>query len=398
MARVPPGQRCSLVTAGVCALIGCGDSTGPERDPRLFTAVSAGTSHTCGIRADSTLVCWGLNNRGQLGDGTEEDQRHVPTEIVSELRFTDVSAGAEHTCAIAHGGSAHCWGRNLNGQLGDSTSHSAPNLTPIPVAADLVFTTISAAGNRTCALTSDGAPYCWGENGGGSLGDGTVGTDDLLVPTRAGGQLHFVLLSAGPGHTCGVTADRTLYCWGDNTWGQLGATTTDICGEGAAVTPCSLTPLPVSSNIGFVQVALGRNGTCGIASDGTAYCWGLNNDGQLGDGTESDRSVPTPVALDLAFASTSPGDDHTCGITVEGPTYCWGQNDSGQLGDGTSRSFLVPSLVATSAFFEMLSAGYGHTCAIGREGTMYCWGSNRRGQLGDDSGALGWATPVAVRQ
>ena len=393
MARVPPGRRRSLVTAGVCALIGCGDSTGPERDPRLFTAVSAGASYTCGIRADSTLVCWGLNNSGQLGDGTEED-RHVPTAIVSELRFTDVSAGEGHTCAIAHGGSAYCWGSNAYGQLGDSTSNSP---TPIPVTADLVFTTISVAGNRTCALASDGAPYCWGENGGGSLGDGTVGTDDLLVPTRAGGQLHFVLLSAGPGHTCGVTADRTLYCWGANTWGQLGATTTDICGEGAAVTPCSLTPLQVSSNIGFVQVALGPSGTCGIASDGTAYCWGLNSKGQLGDGTESDRSVPTPVALDLALASISQGDGHTCGITVDGPTYCWGWNYRGKLGDGTSQSSLVPSLVATSAFFETLSAGYYHTCAIDRAGTMYCWGSNQSGQLGDDSGALGWATPVAVR-
>ena len=384
--------RSLLCAGGLCTLAACGDSTGPELldSPYIFLAVSAGGSHTCGIRADSTLLCWGGNTFGQLGDGTEET-RYSPVEISSGIRFTSVSAGQHHTCSLAENGSAYCWGYNYYGQIGVGSDTTRLH-SPTPVAGNEEFTAISAGTYHTCGLTPGGAALCWGENFYGQLGDGTE--EQRLSPTEVATELQFTAISAGSSHTCGVATDGSTYCWGRNSHGQLGTATSQTCFAGNPE-QCSTTPVQVAGTLAFAQVVAGSGHTCGVTDEGAAYCWGNNMWDGLGDGTDSSRSSPTPVAGDHEFLTLS-ANRHTCGIAADGTTYCWGNNAGGVLGDGTDTDHNTPTRVAIDIRLTTVSTGDVHTCALGVEGRMYCWGSNSTGQLADDSGALGWYFPVLV--
>jgi len=159
----------------------------------------------------------------------------------------------------------------------------------------------------------------------GELGDGT--TVERTSPTPVAGGLTFAQLGrVGFYHTCGVTFDGAAYCWGDNTWGQLGDGTTTW----------EPSPVLVAGGLTFAAVSAGSYHTCGVTSGGAAYCWGGNSAGELGDGTFTQRTSPVAVAGGLMFATVSAGDSHTCGVTTGGAAYCWGDNPSGQLGNGTT--------------------------------------------------------------
>ena len=283
-----------------------------------------------------------------------------------------VEAGGFHSCALTAAGQAFCWGNN-RGQLGDGT---APDrYVPTAVAGGLTFAALSAGDGATCGLTPTGAAYCWGFNSGGQLGDGT--TTDRFSPTPVAGGVTFAALSAGNngagGHTCGVTTSGAAYCWGHNGNGQLGdGTTTD-----------RLVPTPVAGGVTFAALSAGGQHTCGVTPSGAAYCWGFNGAGGLGDGTTTQRLVPTLVAGGVTFAALSAGEAHTCGVTQTSAAYCWGFNASGELGDGTTTSRLVPTPVGAGLSFVALSAGFGYTCGVTTTGTPLCWGFNGRGELGD---------------
>ena len=181
---------------------------------------------------------------------------------------------------------------------------------------------------------------------------------------------------AGATHTCATTVDGTPYCWGGNENGQLGD------GGGGRRS----TPGPVTGSRKLAVISAGFHHSCGIAADGTAYCWGQNSGGQLGDGGSSDRTEPTVVVGDLRFNAISTGVSHTCGLTPGGPLYCWGSNNNGQLGDGTRASRSTPGQVTGSFSFRELTVGWSHTCALSQGNVAYCWGRNAHGQLGDGTG------------
>jgi alpha-tubulin suppressor-like RCC1 family protein len=182
------------------------------------------------------------------------------------------------------------------------------------------------------------------------------------------------------GHTCGLTSSGDAYCWGDNERGQLGNGEVDL-------TPHPV-PVPVSGQLTFTALTagLGRH-TCGLTGPGAAYCWGENAFGALGDGSTNDHSVPVPVSGGLAFARLIAGGfiGHTCGLTGSGTAYCWGENERGQVGDGTTTDRLGPSAVASGLSFSTLDAGFRHTCGRATTGTVYCWGSGGAGQLGTNA-------------
>jgi len=202
------------------------------------------------------------------------------------LTFAAVSTGFTHTCGVTTPGAAYCWGDNSSGQLGDGTT--ATRLSPVLVQGGLHFAAVSAGAFYTCGLTtSGGAAYCWGDNsqnGGGELGDGTF--TDRTSPVAVLGGLSFAAVKAGNGHTCGVTTTHIAYCWGDNLFGELGDGT---------ITPTSKpSPVAVAGGLDFLAVSAGGPHSCGLTTAHVAYCWGDNSFGELGDGTMT--SSPTPVA------------------------------------------------------------------------------------------------------
>ena len=373
-------------------------ATAPGGD--AYTALVAGWEHTCGLATGGTAYCWGYNLYGQLGEGTNYVNRLVPVAVSGGRTYTALAAGYQHTCGLATGGTAYCWGLNGYGQLGDGTSNngnwddnSANRLVPVAVSGGRTYTALVAGFGHTCGLATGGTAYCWGYNGYGQVGDGTsVVNGDLenrLVPMAVSGGLTFTALVAGNHHTCGLATGGTAYCWGENGSGQLG--------DGTSVTH-RLVPVAVSGGLTFTALAAGNAHTCGLATGGTAYCWGYNAYGQLGDGTNSaNRLVPEPVSGGRTYTALVASFDHTCGLATGGMAYCWGYNAYGQLGAGTNyANRLVPVAVSGGKTFTSLMAGGLHTCGLTSGGTAYCWGYNGQGQLGDGTNWNNRTTPVAV--
>ena len=334
-----------------------------------FTSISAGGTHSCGLTADGSAYCWGRNASGQLGDGITV-QRNIPTPVSGNLSFKSISAGeGGHTCAVTTTGAGYCWGVNGSGQLGIGSTNNQS--TPTPVTGGLSFSMISGGYGFSCGLTTAGAGYCWGQDAYGQLGDGTNVTA-RTSPTSVSGARTYSSMSAGSEHACAITAGGTVYCWGHNDLGAIGdGTNTDRS-------------VPTAVGGTFASFVAGTLFTCALNSTGTAYCWGKNhNFAQLGDGTYTDRGVPTAVAGGRTYTSISVGGTSACGSTSTG-SYCWGQGTSGQIGDGTTSSRTTPGLVSGGLNFSSVTAGNSFACGTTASGS-YCWGLNDQGQLGDDS-------------
>ncbi|MHC4711171.1 MAG: Ig-like domain-containing protein [Planctomycetota bacterium] len=297
------------------------DGSGPRAvsGGLTFQSVSAGGLHACGVTTDGSVYCWGSNAYGQLGNGTVTDES-APRELSGDLAFASVSAGGWHTCGLTTDDAAHCWGANDHGQLGNGGT--TPASTPVSVSGAEIFQSLSAGRTHTCGVAIDSAAYCWG-----------------TAPAAVPGGLSLQSLSAGQGHTCGVSTDGEAHCWGAGQWGQLG--------NGSPITH-SATPVPVSVESDVASVTAGGDHSCGVVADGVAYCWGLNTGGQLGNGSADRVAHATPelVLGGLAFQSVSTGLFHTCGLTTDGTAYCWGWNNFGQLGtNDATDNVTVPVLV-----------------------------------------------------
>ncbi len=194
--------------------------------------------------------------------------------------------------------------------------------------------------------------------------------------------LNFASVTAGVWHTCGVTTNGDAYCWGYNLHGQLG--------DGSIGSPTTrTTPVRVARRVRFRSLNSGVEDpaahTCGVTMRGAAYCWGHNQMGRLGDGSTDPRPVPASVHGGLTFASVSAGFRHTCGVTASGEAYCWGNNFLGALGDSSESNTTEPTLVAGGISIQSISAGASFTCGLAVSGDAYCWGMNRVGQLGTGS-------------
>ena len=245
-------------------------------------------------------------------------------------------------------------------------------------------------GRHACAQLADGTAYCWGDHGEHALGPLT---DPEICPAQIRAcSTTPRLMAATPsfasyavshvGQTCGLTADGSAYCWGNNLAETIG-TSSEMCSiTGITPFPCITTPTPVRGNVKFAQLSLGRS-FCGLTAQGIAYCWGPNEFGTLGDGTRTPHATPAPVSGGLTFASLNVGAWHACGLTAAGAAYCWGDNQFGELGDGTTTDRLSPVAVAGGHTFTSLSAAREHTCGVTASGAVYCWGGNQFGQLGD---------------
>jgi len=392
-------------------ILGCMDSTAnnynldaTDEDGsctyRPAVAIDTGGYHTCAILDDGSVSCWGGSNYyGQLGDGTNTN-RITPTQTSSlgaDRTAVAITAGSVHTCAILDDGSVSCWGRNSNGQLGDGTyTNRNTSAQTSSLGTDRTAVAITAGKYHTCAILDDGSVSCWGDNGDGQLGDGT--TTERNTPTQTsslGTGRTAVAITAGSDHTCAILDDGSVSCWGMNNYGQLGdGTDTD------RNTPTQTSSLGTDRTA--VAITAGYLHTCAILDDGSVSCWGRNYPyGQLGDGTTTDRNTPTQTSslgTDRTAVSITTGNYHTCALLDDGSVSCWGSNEGGQLGDGTTtdrNTSTQTSSLGTDRTAVAITAGHAHTCAILDDGSVSCWGDNEYGQLGDGT-TTNRNTPTAI--
>jgi alpha-tubulin suppressor-like RCC1 family protein len=258
---------------------------------------------------------------------------------------------------------------------------------PVPVRSSPTLASIATSQHSVCGISIAREVWCWGRNDSGQLGIGT--TVDTASPAlvQATGR-SFTSVTSGGDHSCAIATDGRAWCWGANAQGQLGT---------GSLTS-SLVPVPVAGGYTFTALSAGDSHTCGIVAEGALYCWGNNADGQLGDSTTANRSVPTLVRGSHIFQSVSLGFVHTCGIAVGGVAWCWGRNNVGQFGNGTTTSAGYPVPAANGLVFVSLSASLNYGCGVTTTRDIWCWGfkgTDVWGQLGD-GGHAGSALPVRV--
>jgi alpha-tubulin suppressor-like RCC1 family protein len=296
-----------------------------------------------------------------------------------------VAAGASHTCARGFGGALWCWGDNSSGQVGRGDREEIKQWPVHVVTLGSEVVDVATGGAHTCARKKDDTLWCWGDNTYGQLGiEMQAGTEASLSLLAAPDQVTAVgrdvaELVAGANHTCIRKKDGSVWCWGSNVFGQLGDATDQV--------RVVASPVPVRAlGVDAVQLAAGASHTCARKRDGTLWCWGQSLGGQLGNGTRV-WSTPTPVkvkVLEANVTSVTAGDSHTCARKTDGTIWCWGRNHFGELGDGIGddgKQIPVPVGALGTDVVEV-EAGAHHTCARKQDGAIWCWGSNKFGQLG----------------
>jgi alpha-tubulin suppressor-like RCC1 family protein len=347
-----------------------------------LVGIAAGVEHACAWRADGAVSCWGRNDQGQLGDSTNTPRaRDVP--VVGFPGAVSVAAGQRHTCAATAAGAVFCWGADDAGQLGDGGG--PPRALPAAVAGITTAVAVTAGEAFSCAVLRDATAVCWGDNTLGQLGDGGDATP-MRKPTQVFALDGIRVLSAGWQHACAVRDDESLWCWGDNSAGQLG--------DGSMV---DQRPRPVEvQTLGAVTgVAAGLLHTCAATRAEGLFCWGDNGLGQLGDDSAGPQPLPAPVRLVPDPVAVAAGASHTCAIRQGGAILCWGANAHGQLGEGSTSTLPIPAVVTGLPAVIDVAAGGGYSCARDARGALFCWGDDHYGQLGVGR-AVTRAQPVQV--
>jgi alpha-tubulin suppressor-like RCC1 family protein len=356
-----------------------------------WTRIAAGGAFTCGLRSSGRIYCWGNDYVGQLGNGGGQDSSSVPIEIAGHRTdWVALDAGDNGACARRRSGRLFCWGLDSYGQVGDGGGPRTRQ-APTEVAGGRTdWTTFSVGGNHTCARRAVGRLFCWGSDSDGQLGNGDRTGNRYGPAPVAGGATTWATVSAGSLHTCARRTGGRLFCWGDDSGGQLGSgfpgdrnAPTEVAGGRTTWTG---------------PVVAGGQHTCARQTNSSDFCWGSDGFGQLGNGYPAGSSgVPIePVGQSDRVTQIATGQSHTCQQTVTGRLFCSGNNLSGQLGSivGGGPSSIFSEVTGGRTDWASVSAGYSHTCALTTDHRAWCWGDNGAGQLGTDGGSR--STPAQV--
>lgn len=297
--------------------------------------IGAGVSQSCAVTSAGAAKCWGNGNVGRLGNN-DSDNQSTPVDVLTLASGTgNIAGGGIHTCAAMESGQAKCWGGSTTGQIGDGfNSH---RYIPVDVTGVSDALSVKAGDSSSCALTTAGAVRCWGNNTVGALGDGTFVTSYTAVNVSGLSSGVQAIALGGP-HACAITAQGGVKCWGQNAFGQLGNNSTTNSG----------TPVDVEGlSSGIQAIALGMYHSCALTISGGVKCWGHNIAGQLGDISMLDSHVPVNViTLTSGVKAIAAGGYHSCAILDSGAVKCWGLNSDGQLGDGANQTSPVPYRVS----------------------------------------------------
>lgn len=337
-----------------------------------WRTASMGGVNTCAVRTDDTLWCWGGNDHGTLANGTETPNtaHPIPTQV-GGAEWATVEAGQQHVCGLKLDASVWCWGSDQRSQLGNGQPDSDE---PAPMAPGETWLDVGTGAEHACGITNERTLECWGRNRYGQLGLGfTSNLESARTPVDSNTWAQ-VTASTGDqsGHTCGIQANQTLWCWGRNSTGQLGdGTTTD-----------QSSPVQVTGAWDTVHAA--DNYTCGIQADASLWCWGWSGNVRLGS-PGGPTSIPRQVDPGSQWIAVAPGEDwHNCAIKADTTLWCWGGGPGAGFFDGEEGPVNVaPVQMGTATGWQDLASGARHTCAIRSDKSLWCWGENFNGQLGD---------------
>lgn len=378
-----------------------------EEEPMIATKVIAGGFHSCAIYLNGKAKCWGQNNSGQLGynnNDTYGDNEHVSSLAFLNIdeKIIDMSAGLFHTCAILESGKVLCWGANDKGQLGLGHANNTflENSTKMNLGENALR--IYSGTRYNCALLESKKIKCWGENTSGQLGLGhpnNIGDNEDYTTfdyTPVGSTIQQMDISTISNHSCAALTNGDVKCWGLNNFGQLGYGHTDNVGDSTPITDID----GISFGNKVLQLATGFSHTCAIEEGQKARCWGSNNLGQLGlgyvDTIGDNEAANSGPQVDLSgdgsdsFKMVATGNNHTCVLGLNNKIYCWGFNtygntgqaSTGHIGDNEDIS-VSNTFVNIDSEFSQISGGVNHSCALEKDkGEIICWGHNNFGQLG----------------
>lgn len=318
------------------------ESTGvvKVRGVREAKAIAVGRDFSCALRRAGTVLCWGNNEDGQLGNGRGAVPGALsltPVPVRGLKSIVQISLGEYHACARDSAGRVRCWGNSGNGQLGETAARAYS--TPLLIKQLRPVRDLSSGANHVCAVETSGAAKCWGRNTEGQLGDGNSGSK--VKPVAVKGVSDGVSIGSGNNYSCVVTRTGAVKCWGDNASRQLG--------EAAGSEVKRRTPVALSGVARISEIAGGKTHSCARMQSGRVACWGGNTSGQLGH-TSSARQQARPRAVRGVgdAIDISLGAAHTCAVRKAGTVVCWGSNDHGALGpyrlEQTSRVDAVASL------------------------------------------------------
>ncbi len=370
--------------------------------------VSAGDRKSCVITPSGSAMCWGRGRKGQLGYGGMTYGLHQPTLVAGDHTWAKIDAGRDAVCGITVEGDLYCWGDAEYGATGgegddecgdgDSIFTSDPcSKTPKYVSSGWVDLAVGEF--YGCGIKEDAGLYCWGDLETGNLGMGEYTFEQCgLLPSGgpfcnkvpryvAGG---FAQVAVYRGHTCGVKLDGTLWCWGSNSYGQLGVEVApDNCGN--EENACAKAPIQIGTETNWHQVAVSNQNSCAVKTDGTLWCWGRNSVWQLPDPSATEYRTPKQIGSETDWSYVQTGHLGSCAMKTNGQILCFGARQDGILGSGPGADLCGGSRKLCSKSLTMLtpekdwqsfSGGRYMRCAIDDDQSLWCWGWNEAGQLG----------------
>ncbi len=373
----------NTITGDVTVSIGANSSSPLPFTFHIRPQSAAAGSHTLALKNDGTVWAWGKNNNGQLGDGTLID-RSTPVQVGGLNSIVSVAGGSGYSVALKSDGTVWTWGDNTGSRLGVTTA-TTQQKTPVQISGLSGILAISTGGSHTLALKSDGTVWGWGQNSYGQAGKDVTTT--VSPPVQLIGLRGIIALAAGDSHSLALKNDGTVWGWGLNSNGQLGDGTTKQ----------SFTPVQVKGAGGagvladIIAVTGAGSHSVALKSDGTVWAWGLNSSGQLGDGTTTDSATPVQVkgsgGAGFLTGVTSIDSDGNFSLALKngGTAWIWGDNSSGQLGNGTTANSSIPVQVSGLTGVSSVSGGSLHTVVLKNDGSVWAWGSNANSQLGDNT-------------
>ena len=395
----------TLLCWGDARTAACGGGTGiitgrpvpvPIGEGIEWAKVDAGNGTNCGLSTTGKAYCWGQGSSGERGDGDLDDLFTVVEEVDSDLRFSDISSGNSHAAGITHSDYSRVslgvgWGKDTDSMLGNDNTVEERTY-PVSIYGHYDWAMLAGADDHTCGIKQDGSLWCWGSNNFGELGNNDLGTNSN-IPVQEDLGKTWIHVTASQDITCAIDTQRQGFCWGDDT-GDAGRVGNGGPGANVAV------PVKLAGGHLWKNIYAGLYVVCGVTVTGDGYCWGEENDGDLGNagGTTDTVYEPTPVDGTHKWLKIIPSDGpqhFTCGLRTDGAAYCWGDDSEGSLGDGAGDSGTQASPVAVGGGFTFADIGGGGAiCGIEADGDAYCWGRGNNGEMGTDAGGTDYFVPA----